>query len=104
MPLGQHVGVEHDLFRLFRRTALTGIVRVLFSLLLARVVIIVVAQVRQTQNARYLAIAERFRKEAATWYGEEGAKKVKHAEAFEICEYGTRPTEADIKRLFPFLP
>ncbi len=46
MPLGQHVGVEHDLFRLFRRTALTGIDRVLFSLLVARVVIIVVAPVR----------------------------------------------------------
>src|SRR5688572_11902306 len=61
-----------------------------------------VAQVRQTQNARYLAIAERFRKEAASWYGEEGAKKVKHAEAFEICEYGRRPTKEELRKLFPF--
>ncbi len=38
------------------------------------------------------------------WYGAEAAAKVQHAEAFEICEYGSRPSEADIKRLFPFLP
>jgi LmbE family N-acetylglucosaminyl deacetylase len=38
------------------------------------------------------------------YYGKEGAAKVQHAEAFEICEYGRRPTADDIKRLFPFLP
>ena len=27
-----------------------------------------------------------------------------HAEAFEICEYGTRPDEALLRKLFPFLP
>lgn len=37
------------------------------------------------------------------WYGKENAAQVQHAEAFEICEYGARPTEADIKRLFPML-
>jgi hypothetical protein len=26
------------------------------------------------------------------------------AEAFEICEYGTRPDEAMLRRLFPFFP
>ncbi len=38
------------------------------------------------------------------WYGKEAAAKVQQAEAFEICEYGARPSQADIKRLFPFLP
>ncbi len=38
------------------------------------------------------------------WYGKERAAKVTQAEAFEICEYGKRPTEADILRLFPMLP
>ena len=38
------------------------------------------------------------------WYGAEQAKTVRHAEAFEICEYGTRPDEAMIRKLFPFLP
>ena len=38
------------------------------------------------------------------WYGAERAKAIKQAEAFEICEYGRRPSPEDIKRLFPFLP
>lgn len=38
------------------------------------------------------------------YYGKDGAAKVQQAEAFEICEYGRRPTSEDIKRLFPFLP
>ena len=61
-----------------------------------------ITQVRQGQAARYMAIAERFRKEMAEWYGEEAAKKVKHAEAFEICEYGRRPAKEELKKLFPF--
>jgi hypothetical protein len=36
------------------------------------------------------------------WYGEQAAAAVRQAEAFEICEYGTRPDEAMIRRLFPF--
>ena len=36
------------------------------------------------------------------WYGPERGKAVRHAEAFEICEYGTRPDEALIRKLFPF--
>jgi LmbE family N-acetylglucosaminyl deacetylase len=37
------------------------------------------------------------------WYGKEKASTVKHAEAFEICEYGSQPNEDDIRRLFPML-
>lgn len=37
------------------------------------------------------------------WYGAEKALQIQHAEAFEICEYGTQPSEADIRRLFPML-
>ena len=37
------------------------------------------------------------------WYGAERAKSVRYAEAFEICRYGTRPDEAMIRKLFPFL-
>jgi len=36
-------------------------------------------------------------------YGAEGARAVRYAEAFEICEYGTRPDEAMIRKLFSFL-
>jgi LmbE family N-acetylglucosaminyl deacetylase len=38
------------------------------------------------------------------WYGSEKGNAVRYAEAFEICEYGTRPDEAMIKKLFPFFP
>jgi LmbE family N-acetylglucosaminyl deacetylase len=38
------------------------------------------------------------------WYGPEKGKAVQYAEAFEICEYGTRPDEAMIRKLFPFFP
>jgi len=38
------------------------------------------------------------------WYGADAAPKVQVAEAFEICEYGTRPDEAMLRRLFPFFP
>jgi LmbE family N-acetylglucosaminyl deacetylase len=44
------------------------------------------------------------REALVTWYGAEKGNAVRHAEAFEICEYGTRPNEAMIRTLFPFLP
>ena len=47
-------------------------------------------------------VADRYRDALVTWYGPEKGKKVKHAEAFEICEYGRQPTPAQIKQLFPF--
>ena len=37
------------------------------------------------------------------WYGKDAVSKVKYAEAFEICEYGAQPDEAEQKRLFPML-
>jgi len=36
-------------------------------------------------------------------YGAAG-QSAANAEAFEICEYGARPDEAAIRRLFPFFP
>jgi LmbE family N-acetylglucosaminyl deacetylase len=36
------------------------------------------------------------------WYGAAKAAQVRHAEAFELCEYGRRPTDAELKKLFPF--
>lgn len=49
------------------------------------------------------AITPEVRTALAKWYGEEKAAQVKHAEAFEICEYGLQPDEAEIRRLFPML-
>jgi LmbE family N-acetylglucosaminyl deacetylase len=36
-------------------------------------------------------------------YGAEAAH-IQHVEAFEITEYGRQPTEAEIRKLFPFFP
>ncbi len=37
------------------------------------------------------------------WYGKEKAAAFKYAESFEITEYGSQPSEAEIRRLFPML-
>jgi len=47
-------------------------------------------------------VADRYRDALVTWYGPDKGKKVKYAEAFEVCEYGRRVTEEQIKKLFPF--
>lgn len=46
--------------------------------------------------------ADRFRADLVKWYGAEAGKAIKFAETFELCEYGTRPNETELKRLFPF--
>jgi len=37
------------------------------------------------------------------WYGIEKDGKVKTAEAFEICEFGRRPNDEEIRKFFPML-
>ncbi|MCF6313458.1 MAG: PIG-L family deacetylase [Verrucomicrobiales bacterium] len=46
--------------------------------------------------------ADKYRDLLIKFYGKEHGEKVKHAETFEICEYGRQPSAADIKKLFPF--
>jgi LmbE family N-acetylglucosaminyl deacetylase len=48
--------------------------------------------------------ADRYRDTLVRWYGDEKGKAVKYAEAFEICEYGRRPTPEQLRELFPFFP
>ena len=57
---------------------------------------------RQSWLRRNGGIADRFRDSLIEWYGEEAGKAVKTAEAFEVCEYGHRPSKAELKELFPF--
>ncbi len=52
---------------------------------------------------RTVKIIPEVRASLEKWYGKEYAAKVQHAEAFEICEYGSRPTEDNLKKLFPML-
>ena len=60
------------------------------------------AWLRERWETRQANEAQRSRAALAQWYGEEKGKAVKYAEAFEICEYGRKPTPDEIKKLFPF--
>ncbi|HTM56729.1 MAG TPA: PIG-L family deacetylase [Pirellulales bacterium] len=56
----------------------------------------------KTHGGRYAAVADKYRDALTKWYGAERGKGVRYAEAFEICEYGRRPGEDELKKLFPF--
>lgn len=51
---------------------------------------------------RFAKTAARFRKELIEKYGEERGSKVRYAEAFEVCEYGSPLTDELKAQLFPF--
>ena len=59
-------------------------------------------RVRERFRERFEAIANQYRAELVEAYGENKGKKVRCAEAFEICEYGRRPGIEELKKLFPF--
>ncbi len=59
-------------------------------------------QVLDSFRRRFAGTADRFRDSLAAWYGEDQSKNIGHAEAFEICEYGRRPSKDELRKLFPF--
>jgi hypothetical protein len=68
-------------------------------------------QVPQTNEERLLwlknwrepSINDKVKESLIKWYGKEKADAIKYAEAFEICEYGRRPSDEEISELFPML-
>jgi len=60
------------------------------------------AWTRTRAEKRYGAVARRFRKQLEEALGSEKGRAVKYAEAFEVCEYGSKPSAAELRRLFPF--
>jgi hypothetical protein len=62
------------------------------------------AWLRERWDTKQSAEAVRFRTTLQKWYGDERGKSVKYAEAFELCEYGSQPTDAELRILFPFFP
>ncbi len=48
-------------------------------------------------------VPEAVRQTLLKWYGAQ-AGSIRAVEAFELCEYGQRPSDAEIRRLFPFFP
>jgi LmbE family N-acetylglucosaminyl deacetylase len=61
-------------------------------------------EVREGLRAHFAGRADRFRAELEEAYGKAKGRKVRYAEAFEICEYGQRPAKKEIQKLFPFFP
>lgn len=59
-------------------------------------------QVREELARRYSREADNFRDVLVKFYGAERANKIRYAQAFEICEYGRQPSQAELKQLFPF--
>lgn len=59
-------------------------------------------EVRESFRRRFAATADRFRLALTEQYGAEKAKAIKHAEAFEVCEYGRVPSRSELRKLFPF--
>jgi LmbE family N-acetylglucosaminyl deacetylase len=60
------------------------------------------AEVRKSLASRSSKLADRFRDRIGEWFPADRAAKVRHIEAFEICEYGRQPDKAELRRLFPF--
>jgi LmbE family N-acetylglucosaminyl deacetylase len=59
-------------------------------------------QVRKELAARYAGAANTYRDALVKFYGEDRGRKVQYAQAFEVCEYGRQPSQAELKTLFPF--
>ena len=60
------------------------------------------AWLKERWSSRQSAEANTSRDVLIRLYGEQRGKAVKHAETFEICEYGSRPSGDELRRLFPF--
>jgi len=59
-------------------------------------------RVRESFRRRFESSANQYRAKLIEAYGQEKGNKVNCAEAFEVCEYGRRPSTAELKKLFPF--
>lgn len=58
-------------------------------------------KVRQSFADRSMAVAKKYRPKLIEIYGPERGERVQHAEAFEVTEYGSQPTAAQLRKLFP---
>ncbi len=59
-------------------------------------------RVRKRFRSGFEATADKYRAKLIEGYGKRKGKQVRCAEAFEVCEYGRRPSAAELKKLFPF--
>ncbi len=59
-------------------------------------------QVRNNLMRRYATMADTYRSTLIKFYGDELGKKIRYAQAYEICEYGRQPSQEELRKLFPF--
>jgi LmbE family N-acetylglucosaminyl deacetylase len=50
---------------------------------------------------RSAAVADQYRAQLVALYGEERGRRVKYAEAFQLCQYGRQPARDELRKLFP---
>lgn len=58
--------------------------------------------VRRRFQSRDGVVADKYRRELKAAYGGTRGAEIRHAEAFQVCEYGGRPSAEELKKLFPF--
>jgi LmbE family N-acetylglucosaminyl deacetylase len=59
-------------------------------------------EVRRNLARRYEGYAGSYRDALVKFYGAERGRKVRYAQAFEVCEYGRQPSRDELKQIFPF--
>ena len=59
-------------------------------------------EVRKSLAKRYAGYADNYRDALVKFYGEDRGRKVRYAQAFEVCEYGRQPSRDELKQMFPF--
>lgn len=57
-----------------------------------------------TEHSLREEMSDKYILSALKWYSLEQVKNIKYIEAFEICEYGRKLNEEEIRELFPMLP
>ena len=61
------------------------------------------ARLEWLKSQRDQSVPEAWKASLRKWYGDK-ASSIKNVEAYEITEYGSQPSEAEIRRLIPFFP
>jgi LmbE family N-acetylglucosaminyl deacetylase len=61
-------------------------------------------EVRSGFLKRFSGVADQYRDKLIALYGEDQGRKVRYAEAFELCEYGRQPSPEELRKLFPINP
>lgn len=60
-----------------------------------------IKQMKDNFKRRYTREANKWRSELVERFGEKKGKAVKHAIAFELCEYGRQASREELAKLFP---